>query len=839
MGLGSLVELVPVMENDCHFGVFKSDYSEDTNVLRLTDSDSNTVNMLTGCFADKNCGSLNNVKSSFVAKELSDDFNEDLEFGNNAQETKKSLIQEDVIPLGSSRLKIDEVEDALVARAVSLNQNSKNETNDSITPKKAVESLSEKKVFLDKDHKKFQVHDDECSKQCGTYNEMRTLGSLETSKTYQPLTISVLDSNRRLCSLSGNDTHRGLMRKSFPNFASLPCYEKQKGSKTSGSGSTLLSQNVQALNKTLDSFKVSSAEASARSSLPSPGSMKTSTCTSTGKKEVAKRKTMQERLIRLPRLFTTCPQLEHAPAMHWAMLLRRFKKYYPVSEYISEEVIQHVLNEKSTFSKSEETIQNEDLMDGLPTRLRFHPMKTVNDPYATESSSEDDDNLPGPSTSRENRPHISKESATYRYLKEQVEICAQDIQAARIIEDCDRSIEAVKQELEALRGRKCSVILDPDCCGFDEGGGSARCRPYNKHIRRKLVKFSERNCFDEDFFATSLDAAERVRCYGHIDDRINPGLSLLKAVPLERRMQTYIKRRASRPLKFSQQRSDCPTWRSKINLRSPEDWEGCSVQKDVFDQNSEGSRTRERSTLRKARRNNHSNKTVSPLKRAGKRLVKRSLDHKRNGERYSNSRSRARHLERRKDAHFLPRIFREFNGDESSIQDVGLPGLPQKIDYKEICIPPWKYSPLNLSEKAVDNPCSHIAEAATPAEISRRHLPLELNERKRFQQYRDFVASKSAVVPGVLVPESKVSKLPAVGTSSKLIAAERLDNSSVAGTASSVCSRAQSPTASLDDDKHSFVVDPLATPEYDRPSIATPYTPRHFPLSSPILSASP
>lgn len=68
--------------------------------------------------------------------------------------------------------------------------------------------------------------------------------------------------------------------------------------------------------------------------------------------------------------------------------------------------------------------------------------------------------------------------------------------------------------------------------------------------------------------------------------------------------------------------------------------------------------------------------------------MKRSLDHKRNGERYSNSRSRARHLERRKDAHFLPRIFREFNGDESSIQDVGLPGLPQKIDYKEICIPP-------------------------------------------------------------------------------------------------------------------------------------------------------
>lgn len=182
----------------------------------------------------------------------------------------------------------------------------------------------------------------------------------------------------------------------------------------------------------------------------------------------------------------------------------------------------------------------------------------------------------------------------------------------------------------------------------------------------------------------------------------------------------------------------------------------------------------------------------------------------------------------------------------------------------------WKYAPIDVTKIELDSPCLHLAEGATLAEISRRHLPLELSERKRFQQYRlgfyldffslfvliislvsslgifslivvffrDFVASKSAGGAGSLTAETTVSKLSAVGPS-KLSGTGGVTAGSLE-TASSACSRAQTPTApsSLEDERHSSVND-ILTPEYDRPSVAAPYTPRHFPLSSPVCQDSP
>ncbi|VDK27990.1 unnamed protein product, partial [Anisakis simplex] len=47
-----------------------------------------------------------------------------------------------------------------------------------------------------------------------------------------------------------------------------------------------------------------------------------------------------------------------------------------------------------------------------------------------------------------------------------------------------------------------------------------------------------------------------------------------------------------------------------------------------------------------------------------------------------------------------------------------------------------------LTVKA-ESTCMRAAELTCAAEISRLHLPYELSERKRFQQYRDTVASKA------------------------------------------------------------------------------------------------
>lgn len=257
------------------------------------------------------------------------------------------------------------------------------------------------------------------------------------------------------------------------------------------------------------------------------------------------------------------------------------------------------------------------------------------------------------------------------------------------------------------------------------------------------------------------------------------------------------------------------------------------------------------SPLHRPRRSNyHSKASVSPLKRAGKRLVKRSLDRKRNGDRRGRSR-RQRHN------------FGEGGARASSyglevdeaLQDFTLLGLPQKIDYKEICIPKWKHVPVEgLAEKA-ECPCSHLAESSTTAEVSRRHLPLELSERKRFQQYRDFVASKAAGAATSKFSGSAQSKLSGAhsklsgaqsklsGTHSKLsgkggTSARSSSAGSVGSGYSSMASSPVTPLFTLEEEQSNSFLDSATVPDYDRPSAVKPFSTRIFPIPSSIVHGS-
>ncbi|MFH4973993.1 hypothetical protein AB6A40_000702 [Gnathostoma spinigerum] len=586
------------------------------------------------------------------------------------------------------------------------------------------------------------------------------------------------------------------------------------------------------------------------------------------RKEVAKRRGIRERIERLKDSRTlnfNQQEFESVHATKLAMFVRRFKKRKQSKDLLSDSMTRLILNNEADVDL---------YVENKPGIARKTSKYLDYDPDATDSTSDEEE--PHPSTS--SMMPIDVRSARYRWHKERVDFGRKDAYAMSVLEECEKRLMEYRHQLAHLRSTK-----EPAIGGIaDErmvGPSVSRCFLVDGRVRRRLIRM-QRNMFPSvgDVRADVMgdDEIDRMRAISALDYRVHPQLSSFDALPLEIGVETRFSQKATCPKEILRRRRDCPSWKStlenkrfKRTVSSESDDAGNANEErqrrkrklvesdDDADTHSESAMGSEVSSVyrqQKQRKRYRANVTVSPVKRAGKRLVRRSLNRSRNGERRRFTRNRV-----------LSKISTRFAsglelGAEDIMVDQGLLGLPQKIDYKEICIPDWRKVPLELPELPEgvtyccrppeqriaeilnsEGPCCHLAEEATPAQIARRHLPLEVDERKRFQLYRDHAAASKAAAAA-----SKMSGVTAA-SSSKLSGhrSYSADTRSIEGSSRSrSTSVALSPAIScnvLDDDVSQsatvlYESNCLTVPNYDRPSVVEPFSPRVFPIPSYVLA---
>ncbi|VDM40913.1 unnamed protein product [Toxocara canis] len=455
----------------------------------------------------------------------------------------------------------------------------------------------------------------------------------------------------------------------------------------------------QTLNKALDLLRTNEPCLSFDSSAePSPSSKTIPVKSSPVKKEVVKRKTIQDRLDRIREqnaLVLSIPAFQNANTTQLAILLRRFKKYWKVRNYLSEELIQHVLNNEHTDNQTSSKSDLERLyvifyyftyellvpicvMD-KEVRAKLRAFREVSDPEATESSSDDDDDMPDaaiPSTSTSaGHVHISRDNPLYRLYRMRVEFGALQLRAEYEEEECARMMEITRQQLSELETK--SERFTSDVFEGAEEGSCARCIPVKSTLRRKIMRRNLQRLADMEkrveVVATSTCPMERIPAYASLDGRLSKDLSSLAG--------TEEKKIAQESSSQSFPSWDRAPWMSYLHNKKV-----TCVSEERKKRKRDADRDVSDSPLRKARRNSSaSSRRVSLLKHAGSRLVRRSLDYKRNGER----------MLRRDDAHTPERRHSTTSVNHSvdtpvtteSGLDSSVLGLPQKIDYKEIYIP--------------------------------------------------------------------------------------------------------------------------------------------------------
>uniref|UniRef100_A0A8R1Y3Y7 Uncharacterized protein n=1 Tax=Onchocerca volvulus TaxID=6282 RepID=A0A8R1Y3Y7_ONCVO len=533
------------------------------------------------------------------------------------------------------------------------------------------------------------------------------------------------------------------------------------------------------------------------------------------------KKILQEKIGKLRDkngLALSVPHLERAHLSQLVNLLQRFKNHFVIGDFLSKEVVDHVFGD-GAVTVTEKLIS--DARNSVSEDSVRRLMKYVVDADATESENSDEENEEQiPSTSSAYLSHGNLSSRAY--FDERVRLGALDAKALCMEEDYEEKIGVVYRQLNNIQKQKKVAYSWNDealneCC--------ARCLPFDgkrrRFLKRRRVDRIGENGLIEHEIPILLDAGERVRAYATVDNRVYPPLPLLSAVPVERGAEVYCRRRSTRPVIHLRKRFDRSPWTTFLEERK------VIIKEAVIVDDRQTRRKRERSESGESydddeeyqpptncsQRSSYS-KRPSALKRAGQNLVGRSFDRKRNGD-FRNRRFTNHRL----------RLLRTNDVEDGLVEP--MPGLPQKIDYKEICIPHWERKPLKLVPEESSG-CTHLAECSCVANISRRHLPYELNERKRFQQYRDYVAAKSAATASKLSGSSH-SKLRAASTAPS--ATGSAESLSLLESVQSV-SAAPSPGAlyhAFDDDQSSSNNgESLSVPDYDRPSVVSPYSPRVF-----------
>ncbi|OZC11706.1 hypothetical protein X798_01569 [Onchocerca flexuosa] len=533
------------------------------------------------------------------------------------------------------------------------------------------------------------------------------------------------------------------------------------------------------------------------------------------------KKILQEKIGKLRDkngLALSVPHLERAHLSQLVNLLQRFKNHFVIGDFLSKEVVDHVFGD-GAVTVTEKLIN--DARNSVSGDSVSRLMKYVVDADATESENSDEESEEQmPSTSSAYLSHGNLSSRAY--FDERVRLGALDAKALCMEEDYEEKIGVVYRQLNNIQRQKKVAYLWNDealneCC--------ARCLPFDgkrrRFLKRRRVDRIGENGLIEHEIPILLDAGERVRAYATVDNRVYPPLPLLSvletnfskdmcnnasfiltALPVERGAEVYCRRRSTRPerkvvVKEAVIVDDRQTRRKRERSESEESY-------DDDEEYQPPTNISQRSSY---------SKRPSALKRAGQNLVGRSFDRKRNGD-----------FRNRKFTNRL-RLLRTNDVEDGLVEP--MPGLPQKIDYKEICIPHWERKPLKLVPEESSG-CTHLAECSCVANISRRHLPYELNERKRFQQYRDYVAAKSAATASKLSGSSH-SKLRAASTApSATGSAESLSLLESVQSVSAAPSPAALYNAFDDDQSSSNNGESLSVPDYDRPSMVSPYSPRVF-----------
>ncbi|KAM3723644.1 Phosphatidylserine decarboxylase proenzyme [Dirofilaria immitis] len=582
----------------------------------------------------------------------------------------------------------------------------------------------------------------------------------------------------------------------------------------------------QILNKALDLLRkpVQDDTNEPRTATKRSNSKKISSSTVMDYKDGLNKKILQEKIGKLRDkngLALSVPHLERAHLTQLVNLLQRFKNHFVIDDFLSKEVADHVFGDNAaTVTDKPINVSRNSISEKSLRRLT----KYVADADATESEGseeESEEQMPSTSSAYLPRGNIS----SHAYFDERVRLGALDAKALCMEEDYEEKISVVYRQLNNLRRQKKVIYSWNDetlneCC--------ARCLPFDGKRRRflKKRKIGENGLIEHEV-PMLLSTEERVRAYAAVDDRVHPLLSLISAVPVERGAEVYCRRRSTRPTIHLRKRFDRSPWTTFLEERK------VVVKEAVIVDERQTRRKRERSESEESYDDdeeyqpptNCSQRSSYPkrssTKRAGQNLVGRSFDRKRNGD-FRNRRFTSHRL----------RLLRTNEIEDGLVEP--MPGLPQKIDYKEICIPHWERKLLKLVPEE-GSACTHLAECSCIANISRRHLPYELNERKRFQQYRDYVAAKSAATASKLSGSSH-SKLRAASTAPSATSAESLSLLESIQSMSAAPSPAALCCAFDDDQLSSNNGELISVPDYDRPSITTPYSPRVFSL--PIFSGS-
>ncbi|VDK21818.1 unnamed protein product [Anisakis simplex] len=206
-----------------------------------------------------------------------------------------------------------------------------------------------------------------------------------------------------------------------------------------------------------------------------------------------------------------------------------------------------------------------------------------------------------------------------------------------------------------------------------------------------------------------MNAADRIPAYASVDDRVSKDMSSLGAIPLRRRIDVYYRRKSMRPAYFNRTSWEQAPWITYLQTKQASKMSDESRKRKRDATNNSSIRDHSYSPLRKARRNSCSSsnrRRVSLLKHAGSRLVRRSLDYKRYGERMQrkNKVLYGNNANNNNAAYACSStggfgMASALNHNHQNITDVDaamssdycidgtIVGLPQKIDYKEITIP--------------------------------------------------------------------------------------------------------------------------------------------------------
>uniref|UniRef100_A0A183DUT6 NET domain-containing protein n=1 Tax=Gongylonema pulchrum TaxID=637853 RepID=A0A183DUT6_9BILA len=235
-------------------------------------------------------------------------------------------------------------------------------------------------------------------------------------------------------------------------------------------------------------------------------------------KEGMSRKVLQEKIGRLrdnSGLALSVPHLERAHLNQLANLLQSFRDRIPINELLPKRIVDHVFEGKAPGKKDEAITRK------ITKRTEDRLKKYVVDPDATDSSSDEDEQMPSTSSAASSAQNF-RNSPAYFYYRERVRLGCLDAKALCMEEDCleRRNVVYRRVWLETLRKQKNLVFLDNKNPRLMNGEFCTRCLPFDGSRRRVLKRrnspayfyYRERvrlGCLDAKALCMEEDCLER------------------------------------------------------------------------------------------------------------------------------------------------------------------------------------------------------------------------------------------------------------------------------------------------------------------------------------------